>query len=145
MPTLDHWTMTAESFALESSIPVLRMLDESLTRDFYLAYLGYEIDWEHRFGEDETSPLYMQIHRGDSVIHLNGHADEDSSICEVRIPVRNLQSFCDYLCTKEKANEKLEIVDPRYEGRPTDLNLLDPTGNHLVFWTPSRLANSIST
>jgi hypothetical protein len=58
-------------FRFESSIPVLRMLDEAKAIAFYLNYLGYQMDWEHRFEPQSTeSPLYMQIRKGDAYWQL---------------------------------------------------------------------------
>ncbi len=37
--------------------PILRLFDEAATREFYADFLGFQIDWEHRFGDD--LPLYM--------------------------------------------------------------------------------------
>lgn len=128
------------NFELRSSIPVLRMLDESMAKAFYVDFLGFKTDWEHRFGDEKQSPLYLQIHQGESVLHLNGHADEQTPPSEVRIPVKGLQEYCNYLGSKQCEFPKPEVVDPRYEGRDTDMNMLDPSGNHLVFWTPSYLA-----
>ncbi len=127
---------TERGFSIESSIPVLRMLDESKAKSFYLDFLGFQVDWEHRLNGEPNSPLYMQIRNGKSVLHLNGHAEVDSPVCEVRIPVRGLERYCEYLCAKETGQEKPEVVDPRYEGRNTDMNIIDPFGNHLVFWSP---------
>lgn len=127
---------TAE-FQIHSSIPVLRILDEAVARSFYLEYLGYKIDWEHRFSDSAQSPIYMQISHGDSILHLNGHATEETPVCEVRIPVDGLQKYRDYLASKNSRYSDPAIVDPRYSGRNTDMNILDPFGNHLVFWLPS--------
>lgn len=122
-------------FRFESSIPVLRMLDEEKTKAFYIDYLGYQVEWEHRFDpQSKESPLYMQVRKGDSVFHLKGHADGDSPVAEVRIPVHNLDAYCEWLRRKTTGNEKPEVVDPRYEGKNTDMNLYDPSGNFLVFW-----------
>ena len=128
--------MANHEFEIHSSIPVLRMFDESKSKAFYVDYLGYDIDWEHRFNDDSQSPLYMQIHLGSSVLHLNGHAEKDSPSCEVRIPVKGLEEFHAYLSSKA-GFETPEIDDPRYEDRKTDLNIYDPSRNHLVFWAPS--------
>lgn len=113
------------------------MFDETKSKAFYLDYLGFGIDWEHRFGDSPDSPLYMQIHHGDSVLHLNGHAVAESPICEVRIPVEGLENYCEHLIAKEAEFPTPRVDDPRYEGRKTDMNLYDPSGNHLVFWAPS--------
>ena len=121
--------------SIGSSIPVLRMLDEAAARRFFLDFLGYEVEWEHRFNDSPASPLYMQIRLGDSVLHLNGHADDDAPVCEVRVPVQGIGEFCAELQARCSAGqEKPVIVDPRYEGVGTDLNLIDPSGNMLVFW-----------
>ncbi|MGI9244724.1 MAG: glyoxalase superfamily protein [Verrucomicrobiales bacterium] len=122
-------------FSIGSSIPVLRMLDEAAAKAFYLDYLGYQIDWEHRFNPDiEGSPLYMQIRLGESVLHLDGHAGADSPVAEVRVPVVGLDAYHQGLCDRPGGIETPDVADPRYEGKGTDLNLTDPSGNRLVFW-----------
>lgn len=121
-------------FEFASSIPVLRMFDEAKAKAFYLDYLGFEVDWKHRFREG--TPLYMQIRQGDAVIHLNGHAKEDTPISEVRIPVRGLENYCEYLRGKEADYPKPCVVDPRGAGVNTDMNIYDPFDNYLVFWAP---------
>ena len=118
-------------FEIRSSIPVLRMLDEAKAKAFYLDYLGFEVDWECRFSP--TAPLYMQIHLGDAIIHLNGHAGEDAPISQVNIPVLGLQNYCEFLIAKGANYPKPCVVDPRHQGRNTDLNIDDPFGNELVF------------
>lgn len=75
----------------------------------------------------------MQISLGDSVIHLNGHASEETPVAEVRIPVRDLGGYEQELGHRCKGRPRPEAVDPRYEGKKTDLNIHDPSGNHLVF------------
>ena len=117
------------------SIPVLRLHDETETRRFYLEFLGYSIDWEHRFTpEDPESPLYLQVRHDRSVFHLNGHADDQTPPAEVRIPVSDLPAFESELGHRPGNWPTVEAVDPRDEGKKTDLNLLDPSGNLLTFW-----------
>jgi hypothetical protein len=118
-------------FEIRSSIPVLRMLDEAKAKAFYLGYLGFEVDWEGRF--NPTAPLYMQIHLGEAIIHLNGHAEEDAPISQVNIPVVGLEKYCQYLIAKGADYPKPCVVDPRFRGRNTDMNIDDPFGNELVF------------
>ena len=76
----------------------------------------------------------MQIRLGEAVIHLNGHAEDDAPVTEVRIPVRGIDAFCDHLRSKLPSEPKPSLVDPRYEGQGTDMNIYDPSGNLLVFW-----------
>ena len=124
--------LAPNEFRIGSSIPVIRMLDEEKSRTFYVDFLGFAIEWEHRFSD--TSPLYMQIRLGESVIHLNGHAEEDAPITEVRIPVQGIDAYCEHLRSKLSGEEKPSLVDPRYEGQDNDMNIYDPAGNLLVFW-----------
>ena len=44
---------------LKSIVPILRIFDENKAREFYLEYLGFQLDWEHRF--EQEMPLYMQV------------------------------------------------------------------------------------
>ncbi|MEM7475013.1 MAG: glyoxalase superfamily protein [Planctomycetota bacterium] len=131
--------MNTPTFQFGSSIPVLRMLDETLAREFYLDYLGFKIDWEHRFSDSPDSPLYMQISMGGAALHLNGHATAETPVCEVRIPVVGVVAYCEYLNKKSSQFERQDVADPRYEGKPTDLNIIDPSNNHLVFWAREEL------
>ena len=47
----------AALFQIGSSIPVLRMSEEVAAKAFYVNFLGFEIEWEHRFEESPESPL----------------------------------------------------------------------------------------
>ena len=46
-------------FQIGSSIPVLRMSEEAAAKAFYVNFLGFEIEWEHRFEDSPESLLYM--------------------------------------------------------------------------------------
>ena len=41
--------------ALGIPVPILRMFDEAKTREFYCDFLGFTVDWEHRFEEGRRS------------------------------------------------------------------------------------------
>ena len=56
---------------LSSPTPILRIFDEKKAKEFYVTFLGFSVDWEHRFSDD--SPLYMQVARDGCVIHLSEH------------------------------------------------------------------------
>jgi len=34
---------------LEEPHPILRIFDETKAREFYVDFLGFKVDWEHRF------------------------------------------------------------------------------------------------
>ena len=53
------------------TIPILRIFDVEKAKDFYVGFLGFRVDWEHRF--DDTAPVYMQLLRGNLRLHLTEH------------------------------------------------------------------------
>lgn len=118
-------------FEVRSSCPILRMLDATEGRAFYVDYLGFEVDWECRFNPD--APVFMQVRLGDACLHLDGHATEDSPKSQVNIPVLGLRHYCDLLIAKGADYPEPCIEDVRYVGRPTDMNIEDPFGNLLIF------------
>ncbi len=56
---------------LQAATPILRIFDEAKAREFYLDFLGFRLDWQHRF--DDHAPLYMQVSKEACVLHLSEH------------------------------------------------------------------------
>ena len=52
-----------------SIVPILRIFDVAKADEFYQGFLGFKVDWDHRF--DDNAPLYRQVARGDLVLHLS--------------------------------------------------------------------------
>ncbi|MGB6996793.1 MAG: glyoxalase superfamily protein, partial [Pseudolabrys sp.] len=40
-------------------VPVFRIFSLDKAQEFYLDFLGFKVDWEHRFAPD--LPVYMQV------------------------------------------------------------------------------------
>jgi hypothetical protein len=59
------------AITFERTIPILRIFDVGKAREFYVDYLGFAVDWEHRF--EPTLPVYMQVSRAGLVLHLSEH------------------------------------------------------------------------
>ena len=49
------------------TVPILRSFDEAKAREFYIDWLGFVVDWEHRF--EPGLPLYMQVSRDGIALH----------------------------------------------------------------------------
>ncbi|MET3212238.1 UNVERIFIED_CONTAM: hypothetical protein ABIC26_005260 [Paenibacillus sp. PvR008] len=58
-------------FTVKQTTPLFRIFDEAKAKEFYLDYLGFQLDWEHRY--EPGMPLYVQVTLGDATIHLNEH------------------------------------------------------------------------
>jgi len=47
------------SVAFQQAVPILRIFSVEKAREFYLDFLGFTWDWEHRF--DDSAPLYARV------------------------------------------------------------------------------------
>jgi len=56
---------------LDPAIPVLRIYDIAKAKEFYVDFMGFTIDWEHRF--DDNAPLYFQVSRSGVKLQLSEH------------------------------------------------------------------------
>ncbi len=79
--------------------PILRIFDEGKAREFYVDFLGFKVDWEHRF--EEGLPLYMQISKDGCVIHLSEHFGDGSPGAAMRIETNELAAFQQQLVAKQ--------------------------------------------
>src|SRR6187402_1370930 len=71
--------------------PIIRIFDEAKAREFYVGFLGFKVDFEHRF--EPGLPLYMQVSRGNCVLHLSEHHGDCSPGCAMRIETDSLDAF----------------------------------------------------
>ena len=109
-------------------VPIIRSFDENKAREFYVEFLGFDVDWEHRF-EDNT-PLYMQISKGDCVIHVSEHYGDCSPGAALRIEIDALDDFHKLLNDKQFKNARPGIINQPW-GR--DMSIGDPFGNRIIF------------
>ncbi|HZX26668.1 MAG TPA: glyoxalase superfamily protein [Telluria sp.] len=112
--------------ALFAPIPVLRSFSEEKAKEFYLGYLGMQLDWEHRFEPD--MPLYMQVSRGELRLHISEHHGDGVPGSAVFVPVREIDDLLAELRSKNYRHLRPDIVEQDW-GR--ELHLLDPFGNKI--------------
>jgi len=113
---------------MQSAIPILRSFDENLMRAFYLDFLGFEIGFTHRFAPE--LPLYVEVRRGDCVIHLSEHYGDASPAGALRIPMDDVHGYCATLNEKNHGHAR-----PSVQSQPfgwDDMCVTDPFGNRLV-------------
>lgn len=113
-------------------VPILRSFDEKATREFYLEFLGFEIEFEHRFEVD--LPLYMSVRRGDCVIHLSEHHGDATPGGALRIHVNDVHALAKVL--NEKRYKFARPGVQRQDWGDDEMIIKDPAGNRLVFYTP---------
>ncbi len=119
---------------LDQPTPILRMFDEQMTKEFYVDFLGFKIDWEHRF--DDGAPLYMQVSHGDCAMHLSGHFGDACPGGAVRIPIDDIDSYQQGLLAKKYKHARPGAAELMPWGT-RDLTIQDPSGNRLTFMQPA--------
>lgn len=124
--------------ALGVNIPVLRSFDEAKMREFYCAFLGFAVLFEHRFGDN--FPLYVGLARDDCSLHLSEHHGDCSPGAHVRIATSALDTLGQELAAKDYKHAKPGIETMPWGLR--ELTVSDPFGNRLTFFEPSPAAPS---
>ena len=110
-------------------IPILRIFDVDKAMEFYVGWLGFNVDWQHRY--EPGTPLYMQVSRGGVVLHLSEHHGDSAPGAKIFIEctgVRELQ--------KELIDKKYNYGRPGLEEEPWDsisVTVIDPFFNRLAF------------
>jgi len=120
---------------LRALTPILRIFDEAKARAFYVGFLGFQVDWEHRFAPD--LPLYLQVSRDGCVLHLSEHHGDCCPGAAMRIEVDGIDGYHAELAAKQYGYARPAIEDTSWGSR--DMPVTDPFGNRLVF------TNAIST
>ena len=115
---------------LDRPTPILRMFDEQMTREFYVDFLGFKVDWEHRF--DDRAPLYMQVSHGNCVIHLSGHFGDASPGGALRIPIDDIDAYQQGLLARQYKHARPGAAQLMPWGT-RDLTIQDPAFNRLTF------------
>jgi uncharacterized glyoxalase superfamily protein PhnB len=113
-------------------IPVLRIFDAAKAREHYVGFLGFKIDWEHRFGDN--FPLYLQISRDACVMHLSEHHGDACPGTAIRIQVTGLEDFCRDLVAQDYKFAKPGLMKVPWGQR--EMTIADPFGNKIIFFEP---------
>jgi Glyoxalase superfamily protein len=112
-----------------ATIPLLRIFDIDKAREFYIGFLGFALDWEHRF--DENAPVYMQVSRGGCVLHLTEHHGDACPGSTVFVRVEGLESY-----HREITAKRYGMMRPGIERTFHDsmcMEVTDPFGNRIRF------------
>lgn len=124
----DETARSGEGISLEQAVPIVRIFDVEKATEFYRGFLGFAIDWEHRYGDN--FPLYMQISRSGLRLHLSEHAGDAT-------PGGNMCVYMTGICALHR---ELQAKNYRYmkpgledEGGRLELQVIDPFNNRIRF------------
>ncbi|WP_374358808.1 glyoxalase superfamily protein [Pseudoduganella danionis] len=114
---------------IHSTTPILRIFDEAKAREFYVGFLGFTVDWEHRF--EPGLPIYLQVTRDGCTLHLSEHHGDCSPGAAMRIQVENIEELHAELSAKQYKYARPALHDTPWGTR--DMSVHDPFGNCLTF------------
>ena len=50
-----------ETITFERVVPILRIFDLAKADEFYVGYLGFQVDWNHRFDAPVGAPTWLLV------------------------------------------------------------------------------------
>lgn len=120
-------------FQVQEAIPIIRIFEEAKAREFYLGFLGFNLDWVHRFGDN--APLYAQVSRAGLKLHLSEHHGDASPGSRTFVPMRGVEALQKELRDKDYTYNNPGINDTPW-GR--EVTVTDPFSNRITFAELSR-------
>ena len=114
---------------LQKAIPLLRIFDLVKAEEFYIDWLGFHSDWQHRFAEG--MPVYWQLSKDNLVLHLTEHHGDCSPGAKVFIECDGLRQYHAALIAKHYSFNRpgLEVAF----WKALTMEVIDPFGNRLLF------------
>jgi uncharacterized glyoxalase superfamily protein PhnB len=114
---------------LKSIIPILRIFDVAKAREFYIGYLGFSVDFEHRFHDD--APLFMGISRQGVQLYLSEHHGDGTPGTHVIVDMTGVDEL-----HRELHSTNYRYMNPgiqTQEWGTRELCVVDPFNNKLIF------------
>ena len=111
------------------TIPIFRIFDLPKARAFYLDFLGFKLDWEHRF--DDKGPLYMQISRPGLTLHLSEHHGDGCPGSTIFVRVTGLAEYHAQINAKGYGYMRPGLEETFHNSRC--MEVIDPFGNRIRF------------
>jgi catechol 2,3-dioxygenase-like lactoylglutathione lyase family enzyme len=122
----------------ERAIPIFRIYSLEKAIEFYVDFLGFKVDWEHRF--EPGAPVLMQVSRQNISFFLSEHHGDGTpgSIAYVYMTgVRELH--------RELNDKKYRHNHPglqEQEWGMTEVGVVDPFNNRITFGEATEKANA---
>jgi hypothetical protein len=113
----------------ERTVPVFRIFSLEKAREFYLGFLGFSVDWEHRF--EPGAPVYMQVSRGTLSFHLSEHHGDSTPGSRAYVYMSGVADLHRELNEKKYRHNRPGLE--RREWGMTEVTVIDPFGNRITF------------
>ena len=116
------------AISFEQAVPIVRIFDVAKAHEFYLGFLGFTVDWEHRYGDN--FPLYTQVSRAGLRLHLSEHAGDATPGSNMCVFMKGIRELHKELSAKNYRYMKPGLED---EGTRLELHVTDPFNNRIRF------------
>jgi len=113
-------------------VPTFRIFSIDKAREFYLDFLGFKVDWEHRFEPD--FPVYMQVSRDGLAFHLSEHHGDGTPGSRAYIYMTGVEEL-----HRELIGKKYKYNRPGLQKQDwgmLELQVCDPFENRITFGEP---------
>lgn len=120
------------AMAFNRVVPTFRIFSVEKAREFYLGFLGFKVDWEHRLEPD--LPVYMQISRDGLVLHLSEHYGDGTPGSVAYVYMTGIEAL-----HRELSEKTYKYNRPGLRKRDwgmIELSVTDPFNNRLTFGEP---------
>ncbi|AHF16764.1 glyoxalase superfamily protein [Niabella soli] len=114
---------------VEKVIPMLRIFDYDKAVEFYVDWLGFTINWEHRF--EPNTPVYFEVERDGIVLHLSEHHGDGTPGSHVFIWCEGVAAYHEELINKNYKYNRPGLEKTFYEALSFIVN--DPFNNRISF------------
>lgn len=113
---------------LFKGVPTFRITDYKKAMEFYVEFLGFSIDWEHKFGDNE--PIYMQISKNGLVLHLSENKRFKTGVI-IFVETKGIELFHSSISKNKSKYLVPNILITNWNTK--QLEIEDPFGNLLRF------------
>lgn len=116
------------TIAFEQAIPIVRIFDVAKAHEFYLGFLGFKVEWEHRF--HPNAPLYTEVSREGLKLHLSEHAGDATPGANMVVYMKGIREFHAELIAKHYKYMRPGLEQAEWG---LEVTVTDPFSNHVRF------------
>jgi len=113
----------------QRTVPIFRIFSLEKAREFYLDFLGFKVEWEHRFEPD--APVFMQVSRAGLAINLSEHHGDGTPGSIVYVYMTGVKALHRELNGKKYRHNRPGLQ--QQEWGMTELTVTDPFNNRITF------------
>ena len=113
-------------------VPTFRIFSVEKAREFYVDFLGFKVDWEHRF--DPEAPVFMQVSRGGLTIYLSEHHGDGTPGSVFYVYTDGIREWQRELSEKKYRYNRPGLTEQ--EWGMLEFYVTDPFNNRITFGEP---------